>query len=115
MTKQQQTFRRLVSLLLVFLMLMGVFGIMSIHVRSTRTDDWQQRRSALLVDAVNCLKNARHEDGSFGSYTGLVNETAEAAGAVRYAEPAYDTALTADWLRQNGSRDNNDTAARTAS
>ena len=86
MTKQQQTFRRLVSLLLVFLMLMGVFGIMSIHVRSTRTDDWQQRRSALLVDAVNCLKNARHEDGSFGSYTGLVNETAEAAGAVRYAE-----------------------------
>ena len=114
MTKQQQTFRRLVSLLLVFLMLMGVFGIMSIHVRSIRTDDWQQRRSALLVDAVNCLKNARHEDGSFGSYTGLVNETAEAAGAVRYAEPAYDTALTADWLRQNGSRDNNDTAARTA-
>ncbi|MBQ3886989.1 MAG: hypothetical protein II735_03330, partial [Clostridia bacterium] len=114
MTKQQHTFRKPISLLLVFLMFMGIFGIMSMHVLSTRTDDWSERRSALLADAVNYLKNARQADGSFGSYTELVNETAEAAAAIRYAEPTYDTSATADWLQQNGSRDNNDTAARTA-
>ncbi|MEE3406056.1 MAG: hypothetical protein VZR73_18460, partial [Acutalibacteraceae bacterium] len=104
MTKQQHTFRKPISLLLVFLMFMGIFGIMSMHVLSTRTDDWSERRSALLADAVNYLKNARQADGSFGSYTELVNETAEAAAAIRYAEPTYDTSATADWLQQNGSR-----------
>ena len=67
----------------------------------------------MLDKSVNYIASSCNDNGSFGDYVSIINDTAEAAEVMRnFSEK--DLSSTISWLKNNGYDENTDTLSRTA-
>ncbi len=105
--------RKKLAMLMAASLTVNVVSIAAIKVSGAASDDLSAIQSELLEKSVNYIAASCNDDGSFGDYVSIINDTAEAAEVMRnFSEK--DLSSTISWLKNNGYDENTDTLSRTA-
>ncbi len=105
--------RKKLAILMASSLTVNLIGIAAVKVSGASPDDLGAVQSEILENSVNYLADSCNDDGSFGDYVSIINNTAEAAEVMRsFGEK--DLSGTVSWLKSNGYDENIDTLSRTA-
>lgn len=105
--------RKKLAMLMAASLTVNVVSIAAIKVNGAESDDLSTIQSELLEKSVNYIAASCNDDGSFGDYVSIINDTAEAAEVMRnFSEK--DLSSTISWLKNNRYDENTDTLSRTA-
>lgn len=105
--------RKKFAMLMASSLTVNLIGIAAVKVSGASSDDLGAVQSEMLGNSVNYLAASCNDDGSFGDYVSIINDTAEAAEVLRnFSEK--DLSGTVSWLKSNGCDENIDTLSRTA-
>lgn len=105
--------RKKLALLMSASLTINLISIISIKVSGSSSENPEVKQSVMLEQSIDFLKSSCNDDGSFGSYINIINDTAEAAAVIRNYDNS-DISKTVSWLKNNGYDENIDTLSRTA-
>lgn len=105
--------KKIISLFLSGLLILNLISFASIETWGSVAEDLRQSQSKIVGAAQKYLADNVNENGSFGNNTDIINETAEAVSVLKHFDK-FNSANSVNWLKNNGSKENVDTAARAA-
>ncbi len=105
--------KKFFSLFLSGMLIINLISFVSVEAWGTVVEDLQQSQSEIVSKAEKYLVDSVNQNGSFGDNTDIINETAEAVSVLKHCEE-FNSEKSVKWLKDNGSNENIDTAARTA-
>lgn len=105
--------RKKLAVLMASSLTVNLVSIAAIKISGASPADLGAIQAEMLKNSVNYLAASCNDDGSFGDYVSIINDTAEAAEVLRnFSEK--DLSGTVSWLKSNGCDENTDTLSRTA-